>query len=512
MSNKYIFITGATGLLGAYLLRDLLLAGRACAVAVRPNRFENGIQRIESILARFEKDNKIILPRPVVLEGDLSKPSFGFTETEIAWVREHCNTILHNAASLSFQLDEKTNEPYRSNVNGTENVLNFSRETDIRQFHHVSTSYICGLRTDTCYESELDIGQTFGNDYEKSKVASEKLVRAATFLDSLTVYRPSIIIGDSKTGYTSTYHGYYAPLKIVHTFVDTDAIDGAPLLQILGLNGTERKHFVPVDWVASAITRIVTCPDKHGKTYHLTPKNPTTCETTLHVFEKALKIYFTKNKSRNNRNEKSNAETTTNSNELGISMLGDVFLEQMEVYKAYWRDDPIFDRTNTESALKDLPCPDITEEILLQMALFSLENGFGWPKPQPIKPENWIRDFLYKKTSDDNISTQNDQLSQQSIDLIESIEPFGLQVNGRGGGAWTIIYDTLNKKLKYKTGLPSENKPLIYINADTFNRIVNKNFSFDQALISGGIHIENSTENEIISCKKFLQELGERKL
>ncbi|MDR1289573.1 MAG: SDR family oxidoreductase, partial [Planctomycetaceae bacterium] len=90
MDNKYIFITGTTGLLGAYLLKDLLLAGRACAVVVRPSRFENGCQRIESILARFESDNGIVLPRPVVFEGDLSKPMFGFKENEIAWLREHC--------------------------------------------------------------------------------------------------------------------------------------------------------------------------------------------------------------------------------------------------------------------------------------------------------------------------------------------------------------------------------------------------------------------------------------
>ncbi|MDR1485709.1 MAG: SDR family oxidoreductase [Planctomycetaceae bacterium] len=510
IDNKYIFITGATGLLGAYLLKDLLLAGRACAVVVRSNRFENGVQRIESILARFESDNGVVLPRPVVLEGDLSKPMFGFNESEIRWVKEHCNTILHNAASLLFQLDEKTNEPYRSNVNGTANVLNFCQETGIRQFHHVSTAYVCGLRTDTCFESELDVGQNFGNDYEKSKVASEKLVRAATFINSLTVYRPSIIIGDSKNGYSSTFHGYYTPLKIVHSFVDTDAIDGEPLLAILGLTGTERKHFVPVDWVSAALVHILSNPQKHGKTYHLTPKNPTTCKTTLHVFEKALQIYFNKNKHRNIRNDKSTASAQTNlnsnsnssSDEIGISMLGDIFRDQMEVYQAYWRDDPLFDRTNTESALADLPCPDVTPETLLRLAFFALDNGFGWPRPQPIKPDNWVQDFLYKKTTNTNNTNPNEHLAQQKI---TTIEPIGLQVNGRGGGAWTVIYDTKNKKLEYQNGLPTENKTIIYINSNTFNRIISKKFAFNDALNTGAIHIENSTENGINLCRNFLR-------
>ncbi|MDR1478890.1 MAG: SDR family oxidoreductase [Planctomycetaceae bacterium] len=500
--NKYIFITGTTGLLGAYLLKDLLLAGRACVVVVRPNRFENGIQRIESILARFELSNKIVLPRPIVFEGDLSIPMFGFKESEIAWLREHCGAVLHNAASLLFQIDEKTNEPYRSNVNGTENVLKFCREIGVRQFHHVSTSYICGLRTDTCLESELDVGQNFGNDYEKSKVASEKLVRKETSLESLTVYRPAIIIGDSKNGYSSTFHGYYTPLKIVHSFVDTSAIDGAPLLACLGLSGSERKHFVPVDWVSAAITQILNSPQNHGKTYHLTPKNPTTCETTSHVFEEALRTHFEKHKKQNNRNNKPNTPIHADSNELGFAMLGDIFREQMEVYQAYWRDDPTFDRTNTESVLTELPCPEVTHEVLLRLAIFALENGFGWPKPQPVKPENWVQDFLYKNMSNVNPFDQKEQLTQQKN---LSDESFGLQVNGCGGGTWTIFCDTINKKLKYQIGLPTNNTPLIYTNANTFDRLINNNYSFDEALTSGAIHIENPTEISINLCRKIFE-------
>jgi thioester reductase-like protein len=522
--NKYIFITGATGLLGAYLLKDLLLAGRACAVMVRSNRFESGTERVESILARFELANGIVLPRPVVLEGDLSKPMFGFNESEIAWVKEHCNTTLHNAASLSFQNEEKTNEPYRSNVNGTENVLNFCRETGIRQLHHVSTSYVCGLRTGTCYESELDIGQNFGNDYEKSKVASEKLVRNATFLNSLTIYRPSIIIGDSKDGYTSTFHGYYTPLKIVHSFINTNIVDGSPLLAILGLTGTERKNFVPVDWVSNALVHILNCPSKHNKTYHLTPKNPTTCETTLHVFEEALQLFLDKKKNLNGRNEKQNpinqinpnansnpnpnsnsklaSNAHANSEEISLSMLSDVFLEQMEVYKAYWRDDPVFDRTNTESALSDLPCPEVTPELLLRLAVFALDNGFGWPKPQPLKPENWVHEFLYNKATHTNAASQFEPITSFPIPTGES---FGLQVNGRGGGAWTILYDMVNQKLEYQTGLPTDNKTIMYINANTLNHIINKKYPFNNALNAGAIHIENSTEIGINTLKNFLQ-------
>src|SRR5687767_13132289 len=108
---KYTLMTGATGLLGGYLLRDALLAGRSMAVLVRRSRLESARQRIESILARFEADLDLELPRPVVLEGDLSQPAAGLDALALGWIAENCDSILHNAASLSFYHDEKTGEP-----------------------------------------------------------------------------------------------------------------------------------------------------------------------------------------------------------------------------------------------------------------------------------------------------------------------------------------------------------------------------------------------------------------
>ena len=76
---------------------------------------------------------------------------------------------------------EETEEPYLSNLNGTRNVLEFCSKTDIREFHHVSTAYVCGTRRGRILESELDVGQEHGNDYEISKFESEQLVRAQVF-------------------------------------------------------------------------------------------------------------------------------------------------------------------------------------------------------------------------------------------------------------------------------------------------------------------------------------------
>ena len=186
---SYLLLTGATGLLGSYLIRDLTRQGVRLAVVVRRTKFASAKQRIEDCLTRWEKIAGHSLPRPVVLEGNLSVPNFGLTEEQIEWVSKHCDSLMHNAASLTFQAESPEGEPWASNVKGTENTLEFCKQTGIRDFHHVSTSYVCGLRDDIAKEDELDVGQELGNDYEISKVQAEKLVRSAnpTLIQPLSI-------------------------------------------------------------------------------------------------------------------------------------------------------------------------------------------------------------------------------------------------------------------------------------------------------------------------------------
>ena len=186
------------------------------AVLVRPAKSESARQRVENLLRHWEVMLESPLPRPVVLEGDLSEPDLGLDNRAVCWIERNCESVVHNAASLAFR-DESDGEPHLSNVEGTRRMLELCRCTGVRQFHHVSTAYVCGLREGRILESEADVGQTPGNVYEKTKLQAELLVRGADFIDRPTIYRPSIIVGDSQTGYTTTYHGFYAPLKLAHT-------------------------------------------------------------------------------------------------------------------------------------------------------------------------------------------------------------------------------------------------------------------------------------------------------
>src|SRR5258708_333892 len=117
MRRRKILLTGATGLLGRYLLRDLLVAGREVAVLVRDSRQASAQERIEEIIAFGSQSSGVQLPRPVVLQGDVSIPGFGLNSADRAWVARSCYAALHAAACTGFRTTD--GEPWKTNVAGT---------------------------------------------------------------------------------------------------------------------------------------------------------------------------------------------------------------------------------------------------------------------------------------------------------------------------------------------------------------------------------------------------------
>lgn len=465
-------ITGASGLLGSYLLRDSLAAGLPTAVLVRKSRLESARGRIESILARFEAAGSPLLPRPVVLEGDINHEGLGLSNEDLSWIRRHCRSVVHSAASLSFEADEKTNEPWRSNYEGTRNVLEFLRTTGIRELHHVSTAYVCGLRQGTIYEHEVDVGQSVGNVYEKSKLAAEKLVRAATHLDRLTVHRPAIIVGDSQTGFTTTFHGFYTPLKVVHMLVGKVPLaemNIGGLLQSLGLTGEERKNFVPVDWVSAAMTRILADERLHGETYHLAPSTRVSVNELTAVFEQAIRQISVPQIEKN-----SNAP-------LDSAAFEDVFRTQMETYQSYWRDDPVFDTTNLHRAVPDLPFPQVDDDAMWRLARYAIEKNFGWPVPPPIRAPLDIERHLQAVVM---------QAPEQNPSWQRHV---GLTVVGRGGGEWTLIVDR-QQLAGVAKGHVGQGLPRAYLTSSTFRRLVDKEFTVGEAFATGALVVFGADE------------------
>ncbi len=426
----------------------------------------------------------------MVLEGDITQTDLDLDASSVRWIARNCQSVIHNAASLTFHGGTRDSEPWLSNVAGTRHVLELSRCLGIRQFHHVSTAYVCGLRRGRILESQLEEGQEFGNQYEKSKLEAEKLVRSAAFLDQYTVYRPAIIIGDSRTGYTTTFHGFYALLKLAHTLVSKVALGstgGQVLIEKFGLIGSERKNFVPVDWVAKVIAHIHRSPQCHGKTYHLTTPHPISLTDMAAVTQQVVEKY-------------SHLADPADPLRCDGAWFEDVFKTQMEVYRSYWLNDPDFDCTNTLAAAPRFPCPIVDRNMLRMMAKYAIRTNFGKSSSRTKKTDFDMHDYFQHllPREEEPVRTANGETV------------IGLQVDGPGGGQWEFEFHA-GRLVSAETGISSRSKATFHLNSGDFLRLAARQVSVEQALQTGKARLEgNGTpladikrhlENVIKSCR-----------
>ena len=364
----HVLLTGATGLVGRYLLRDLLLKDTPVAVLIRSSDKETAVERLEKVMVHWDQTLRKSLPRPVCLEGDITSPGLGLSREDRSWISRNCPRVLHNAASLAFWGKDRSKDPWLSNLTGTANLLEACHALRIRELHYMSTAYVCGKREGTIYESELDCGQEFRNDYEQAKFEAEKLVHTADFIDNLTLYRPAVITGDSQTGYTSTYHGLYTYLQFTWLFIQylEPQPDGRYHAKMrLNLTGEETRNLIPVDWVSAATTELFLNKKNHGKTYHLTPLIPVTAK----LIENVMSGYF------NYYGPYFAGPDALSKGDLNY--LETMFYQYVSRYETYWVKEPTFDCKNTLQALPHLPCPPIDHECMRRLIDFAVNDRWG---------------------------------------------------------------------------------------------------------------------------------------
>ena len=197
-----------------------------------------------------------------VFEGDISQPGLGLNEAAASRVVSSTDEVWHCAASLSF-LEEDREDIFRMNVGGTRHVLELVERIPSRRLQHVSTAYIAGNRSDLALETEINVGQSFKNPYEESKCEAEMLIADAHRQGKIaaSVYRPSIVIGDSKSGRVTHFHGVYAfirglwaALERLRRRMPEGGLINLPL-RVLGRESTT-LNFVPIDYVVDAMVEI----------------------------------------------------------------------------------------------------------------------------------------------------------------------------------------------------------------------------------------------------------------
>lgn len=281
----------------------------------------------------------MLLPRPVCIEGDLRYEFCGLTAARMDWIRSRADTMIHNAAHVEF--DTRGTRLWDINVTGTQNVLDLCHAARLAQLHYISTAYICGDYDERFYEHQLDVRQGFRNEYERSKFTAEQLVRRSSIPDQTTVFRPSIIVGESTTGFASHFRGIYILAQFAHWMeqqAHKDRDGGWDLRMKLQKSSKEIRHLVPVDWVTKVVNHIVQTPSLHGQTYHITPSRPVTAQQ----IEAALRGCF------NYRGLEFTEENDLTCLEGSAS---EKFFDFLAPYLPYWETEPTFDNSNTRSAM-----------------------------------------------------------------------------------------------------------------------------------------------------------------
>ena len=375
MALPQILFTGGSGLLGGHLLGRMLARGRQVAVLARSSPRASAAERISGLVAAAEDELGRRLPRPVVIEGDLAAPGLGLSAADGHWVRRSCGAILHAAASLEFVGADRDGEPWRTNIGGTRALLELAREAGIREFHHVSTAYVCGLAPGPVAEAASTADHGFRNDYEESKHEAESLVRSAEFLAAPTFYRPAVIAGDSRTGATTTYHGLMAMLQLMAVIVRSVPADERGFRRValrLAMTGDEKRNIVPVDWVAEAIARLVDMPRARGRIVHLAPARPITVRRIIDCASSYLNsggVEFCGPHAPSERNPHEDAAYGGKS-----------------LYEAYERTDPEFETGSLRDLLPDLPCPEIDEPMIHRYLAYGDSDQWGKRRRRGRRP------------------------------------------------------------------------------------------------------------------------------
>lgn len=427
---RHLFMTGASGLLGGQVLARLLDRGQRVAVLVRPTAKASGRERIESILSREEEEMGRLVPRPLVIEGDLTAHACGLGGFDIDWLRRNCGAVLHNAASLEFVGADRDGEPWRTNVTGTRNLLGLVERVSLHEFHHVSTAYVCGLTPGPVTETPSSGSHGFRNDYEASKHDAEWLVRSAAFLDRPTFYRPAVIVGHSQTGATATYHGMMAMLQLMTVIVRSLPADDTGFRKVslrLAMTGDEQRNMVPVDWVAEAVARLLGIPAARGRTIHLAPRVPITVRQIID-------------------------STSSYLNSGGLEFCGPQKPDDLNdvesfayggkgLYEAYEQTDPVFETASIQELLADLPCPVIDEPMIHRFLAFGDADRWGKRRRPKVPAEAWSGDLLQSLSADELVALARAVAGGPAASPPSVI---GLDVIGPGGGAWTIRRDSAN--------------------------------------------------------------------
>jgi NAD(P)-dependent dehydrogenase (short-subunit alcohol dehydrogenase family) len=268
------FVTGATGFIGRRLV-ERLLDKRQGKVYVLVRR--ESLERLEDLIERW---GVVVGPtaakrvQPIV--GDLRRPLLGVEQEQVGELRGKIVDFFHLAAVYDMTAPAEVNTAV--NVGGTTHAVELARTLEAERLHHVSSIAVAGDYRGTFEESMFDEGQKLPSPYHRTKFESERIVREQPYVP-WRVYRPAIVVGDSRTGEMDKIDGPYYFFKAIQR-----ARRLLPeWLPLVGLD-LGNTNIVPVDWVVAALDHIAHEPELEGQAFHLTDPRPQPVDEVFNQF------------------------------------------------------------------------------------------------------------------------------------------------------------------------------------------------------------------------------------
>lgn len=269
---RSIFLTGFPGFLGTRLVR--LLAKQhpdaAFRLLIQP-KFQPQAEQVLEDLA--------LSARATLLLGDIMEPDLGLGDDVLDVLQAETTQAFHLAAAYDLSVPRAVG--WRINVDGTRHVLDVLSVCEaLEAFGYVSTAYVSGKRTGLIYEDELVHDAGFKNHYEETKYHAEILVQDRMDAVPTVIFRPGIVVGDSRTGETSKFDGPYYILQALRK------LPRVTLMTKVG-SGQHTVNLVPVDFVVEAMAHLAR-PEHTSTVFHLTDPHPMTTQEILELFTDLL--------------------------------------------------------------------------------------------------------------------------------------------------------------------------------------------------------------------------------
>jgi thioester reductase-like protein len=274
--DETIFLTGFPGFIAGRLVQELATPGTRFMLLVQPDF----LSRAREDVARISEKTGIPASHFRILQGDITQPDLGMSQADLAAARAQATNIFHLAAIYDLAVAREL--AMRVNVEGTRNVNRFAQEvTGLRRYHYVSTCYVAGLREGRILETELKHDAGFRNYYEETKYLAEVEVGALKSSLPVTIHRPSVVCGDSRTGETAKYDGIY---YLIHYLLKWPR-----LLTLFNIGNLEvRLNLVPVDFVVAGMAALAHDERSIGQTVQLADPNPLTTHELFEAIAQAM--------------------------------------------------------------------------------------------------------------------------------------------------------------------------------------------------------------------------------